>query len=207
MVKHEKGAKHLLGAPAVPTRRPLLLFSPEHQITRAWPFLSLLFLLRFTATPVLPTFLPTFLPRRAALLKPSPASFLLSAASDSFSLLVSRLQMSNPSTPPPDARAGAIVYKSGCVSLFLFLCVCVCLYVKVGGGDGVEIACTHVTVSSSQLRASVRGAGTADKMRGGETDPKTQCREHSAPPRGSQARRSPHAGVWGGLCDMKEQQS
>lgn len=52
--------------------------------------------------------------------------------------------------------------------------MCVFLRVKVGGGDGVEIARTHVTVSSSQLRASVRGAGTADKMRGGETDPNTR---------------------------------
>lgn len=52
--------------------------------------------------------------------------------------------------------------------------MCVFLRVKVGGGDGVEIARTHVTVSSSQLRASARGAGTADKMRGGETDPNTR---------------------------------
>lgn len=53
------------------------------------------------------------------------------------------------------------------------------LHVKVGGGEGrgVEIARTHVTVSSSQLR--LWGVGTADKMWGGETDPNRRRREHS----------------------------
>lgn len=49
------------------------------------------------------------------------ASFLLSAALPSFSLLVSQLQMSNPSTPPQAVRA--IVYKCD-------VCVCVCACVS-----------------------------------------------------------------------------